>query len=256
MDPPALDSSWDLTGDLEQALADFFADQHYGRAIAAAPQLQMEDYVAFDEDAVLIKKYLEDPQDEKDLDKCLGGPSYTSPYLSEANVQLVDGELYSPARDVCMTLEISADPETKDYCGSSLLGAKEFFKRKEGWGVGPRGPRKKRTSSWKFPWASGTREYAKRKNNEHWTGEEVKSLVKGISKYGVGQWTKVHSKYFSSSVRTAVNLKDKWRNLLTTYTSNKKEKQARYILLPLEEPLIAQIRKLAAKYPYATRRHT
>lgn len=49
--------------------------------------------------------------------------------------------------------------------------------------------------------------FHRRKNNEHWTHEEVEKLVKGVKTYGVGRWTMVKSHYFSSSVRDPTHLK-------------------------------------------------
>jgi hypothetical protein len=46
-----------------------------------------------------------------------------------------------------------------------------------------------------------------RKNNSHWTAKEVKLLVHGVSKFGVGRWSEMKKKYFKTSVRTAVNIK-------------------------------------------------
>uniref|UniRef100_A0A453SKD6 Myb-like domain-containing protein n=1 Tax=Aegilops tauschii subsp. strangulata TaxID=200361 RepID=A0A453SKD6_AEGTS len=74
---------------------------------------------------------------------------------------------------------------------------------KENWRRGPRGPRKRRI----FPSGSGGINFHRRKNNEHWTHEEVKKLVKGVETYGVGRWTVMKSHYFSSSVRDPTHLK-------------------------------------------------
>ncbi|XP_044448735.1 uncharacterized protein [Triticum aestivum] len=93
------------------------------------------------------------------------------------------------------------------------------FLPKDNWTKRPRGPRKKR----KFPsnpqcvgqlhvGSKGTKSRG-RKNNERWTPDEVTILLKGIRRYGEGKWTKVKKWYFRKSVRTAVHLKDKWRNL-------------------------------------------
>ncbi|KAG2548785.1 hypothetical protein PVAP13_9KG215600 [Panicum virgatum] len=68
----------------------------------------------------------------------------------------------------------------------------------------------------------------------------------GVSKFGVGRWTELKKKYFKTSIRTSVHLKDKWRNLLRAYQENVQK----YTLLDLEPPLVQQIRKLAAKHPY------
>jgi hypothetical protein len=51
------------------------------------------------------------------------------------------------------------------------------------------------------------RKYITRKNNSRWTGKEVKLLVQGVSKFGVGRWSEMKKKYFKTSVRTSVNLK-------------------------------------------------
>ncbi|KAF7110279.1 hypothetical protein CFC21_110415 [Triticum aestivum] len=116
---------------------------------------------------------------------------------------------------------------------------------KENWRRGPRGPRKRRI----FPSGSGGINFHRRKNNEHWTHEEVKKLVKGVETYGVGRWTVMKSHYFSSSVRDPTHLKDKWRNLLracgVTCTSKRKEKAQKTKFLPLDTKLIQQVQGLA-----------
>ncbi|KAI4971130.1 hypothetical protein ZWY2020_002044 [Hordeum vulgare] len=115
---------------------------------------------------------------------------------------------------------------------------------KENWRRGPRGPRKRRM----LPSGSGGMSFHYRKNNEHWTHEEVEKLVKGVKTYGVGRWTMVKSHYFSSSVREPTHLKDKWRNLLracgVTCTFKRKEKAQKTMLLPLDTNLIQQIHGL------------
>ncbi|TVU30548.1 hypothetical protein EJB05_22178 [Eragrostis curvula] len=78
-----------------------------------------------------------------------------------------------------------------------------------------------RRTSWKVisnisgfqkPFACGHRKYT-RKNNPHWTADEVEMLVDGLLRYGVGSWTKIKNAYFDTSIRTPVHLKDKWKNL-------------------------------------------
>ncbi|OEL28535.1 hypothetical protein BAE44_0010446 [Dichanthelium oligosanthes] len=61
---------------------------------------------------------------------------------------------------------------------------------------------------------TGGRKCRSRKNNDHWTEDEMVELVDGVSKKGIGKWSKVKGDYFSTSIRTAVHLKDKWRNLV------------------------------------------
>uniref|UniRef100_A0ACD5W2T0 Uncharacterized protein n=1 Tax=Avena sativa TaxID=4498 RepID=A0ACD5W2T0_AVESA len=114
-------------------------------------------------------------------------------------------------------------------------------------GSGPRQPRQKR-HWWPMPdhfrdfcSSSKSKKPEHRKNNDEWEPEEVKLLVDGISNLGVGQWTKLKSKWFSPQkkkknkcfsasdqgrpVRTAVHLKDKWRNLVKAYVSKPTSKK-------------------------------
>ncbi|KAL9228516.1 hypothetical protein vseg_004090 [Gypsophila vaccaria] len=55
----------------------------------------------------------------------------------------------------------------------------------------------------------------RRKHHRAWTLTEVTKLVDGVSKFGPGRWSEIKRLSFSSyTYRTAVDLKDKWRNLL------------------------------------------
>jgi hypothetical protein len=56
------------------------------------------------------------------------------------------------------------------------------------------------------PSASGGRKHG-RKNNDHWTQDEVRLLVHGVSEYGVGKWKDLKTKYFFASIRTPAHLK-------------------------------------------------
>uniref|UniRef100_A0ACD5YU36 Uncharacterized protein n=1 Tax=Avena sativa TaxID=4498 RepID=A0ACD5YU36_AVESA len=97
-----------------------------------------------------------------------------------------------------------------------------------------------------------------RRNNKHWTLKEVTRLVDGVEEYGVGRWSNLKKKKFSTSARparptrTAENLKDKWRNLLKAYNGNA---QGRF-MVPLDKMLIKRIQKLAAVHPYPKSRRT
>jgi len=58
------------------------------------------------------------------------------------------------------------------------------------------------------------------KKRERFTKEEAEDLIKGVELYGLGQWAQIKASYFNdkgsqSSTRTGVDLKDKWRNLVT-----------------------------------------
>ncbi|EEF32959.1 conserved hypothetical protein [Ricinus communis] len=95
-----------------------------------------------------------------------------------------------------------------------------------------------------------------RRRHRRWTPSEVMKLVDGVSKYGVGKWTHIKKLLFSSSsYRTSVNLKDKWRNLLKASRNDMQKKrkiehretQASY---QLPESVWNQIRELAVIYSY------
>uniref|UniRef100_A0A0D3HE53 Myb-like domain-containing protein n=1 Tax=Oryza barthii TaxID=65489 RepID=A0A0D3HE53_9ORYZ len=79
-----------------------------------------------------------------------------------------------------------------------------------------------------------------RKNNEHWTLKEITELVKGVSKHGVGSWTKLKRDFFSTSIRTAVHLKVKVQKTM---------------MLSLDMELVEQIKHLASKHPYPRRKN-
>uniref|UniRef100_A0A0E0EYD2 Myb-like domain-containing protein n=1 Tax=Oryza meridionalis TaxID=40149 RepID=A0A0E0EYD2_9ORYZ len=78
---------------------------------------------------------------------------------------------------------------------------------------------------------SGRRHHL-RKNNEHWTLKEINELVKGVSKHGVGSWTKLKRDFFSTSIRTVVQLKVKVQKTM---------------MLSLDMELVEQIKHLASK---------
>lgn len=53
------------------------------------------------------------------------------------------------------------------------------------------------------------------KKRERFTKAEAEDLIKGVELYGLGQWAQIKLAYFRSTQRTGVDLKDKWRNLVT-----------------------------------------
>ena len=56
--------------------------------------------------------------------------------------------------------------------------------------------------------------YRSKNNNDHWTEDEMIELVIGVSKRGIGRWSRVKDDYFSTSVHTAVHLKVQLHRLL------------------------------------------
>ncbi|XP_062082151.1 uncharacterized protein LOC133788614 isoform X2 [Humulus lupulus] len=97
----------------------------------------------------------------------------------------------------------------------------------------------------------------RRKRHISWTTEEVVKLVEGVSQCGVGRWTEIKRLLFSSSShRTSVDLKDKWRNLLRASCTQlqikekveQSRKQASTNYVP--ESILCRVRELAVVYPY------
>jgi hypothetical protein len=53
------------------------------------------------------------------------------------------------------------------------------------------------------------------KKRERFSKAEALDLIKGVELYGLGQWAQIKQSYFASTTRSGVDLKDKWRNLMT-----------------------------------------
>ncbi|KAF3454969.1 hypothetical protein FNV43_RR05417 [Rhamnella rubrinervis] len=111
-----------------------------------------------------------------------------------------------------------------------------------------------------------TRSYTKgssrRKRHISWTPSEVVKLVEGVSQCGVGRWTEIKRLLFSSSShRTSVDLKDKWRNLLRASCTQLQIKEKVGLKMFVEqgrkqasnnipESVLWRVRELAVMYPY------
>ncbi|KAJ1254817.1 hypothetical protein BS78_01G222300 [Paspalum vaginatum] len=197
---------------------------------AAATAVKMDE----DEEAMYLSLLWTGPRNEKHLDACLEG-------LSDHQTHQVENEFHSPnvkAPEEAAGSQIIID-DIKD-CDPSMLDGNFRNKR--------RGPQRK-SRSVREPSIGGGKKYISRKNNDHWTQDEVRNLVNGVSLYGVGYWRYVKEEYFSTSIRTTVHLKDKWKNLLEAC----KKKNGR-MLVPLEPSLVEQILEIDDKDPYPKKR--
>ncbi|XP_047174866.1 uncharacterized protein LOC124842431 isoform X1 [Vigna umbellata] len=99
----------------------------------------------------------------------------------------------------------------------------------------------------------------RRKHQKMWTLPEVLKLVEGISEYGVGRWTDIKKFLFSSSsYRTPIDLRDKWRNLLRASSVQKNKKEVEQndelALRPLPFNVVHRVRELAKIHPYPRQR--
>lgn len=100
--------------------------------------------------------------------------------------------------------------------------------------------------------ADGTNGTNGRRSKHHnpWALEEAEALVEGVARCGGGKWADIKKLGFPAiEHRTAVDLKDKWRNLLriamlptpqTKVTDKKRE---------IPQALLSRVRELAAQQP-------
>ncbi|KAM4096173.1 hypothetical protein ACJW30_08G085200 [Castanea mollissima] len=99
-----------------------------------------------------------------------------------------------------------------------------------------------------------------RKHHISWTSSEVMKLIEGVSRCGVGRWAEIKRLMFSSSSRrTPVDLKDKWRNLLrASYAQlqcKRKVKQGqKQVSNQVPESVLWRVRELSTTYPYQRER--
>ncbi|PQM36208.1 uncharacterized protein Pyn_02102 [Prunus yedoensis var. nudiflora] len=99
------------------------------------------------------------------------------------------------------------------------------------------------------------------KHYTSWTSSEVMKLIEGVSQCGVGRWSEMKRSLFSScSHRTAVDIKDKWRNLLkASCTQLQKERKIKRDISKqasdhVPESVLQRVRELAVIYPYPRRK--
>ncbi|VAH03895.1 unnamed protein product [Triticum turgidum subsp. durum] len=153
-----------------------------------------------------------------------------------------------PCQRRSMRLALAATPLEEGACATFIVDLLDYMP-KSGW----RHRSRLRSARKRGIWSLNTEQTfllpnhlgkcGHRKNNDHWTYEEMKKLVDALYISGVGNWTKLKHENFSTSVRTAMNLKDKWRNLKKAYTGNAKKR----ILPTLDKDCVEKIQKLASK---------
>ncbi|XP_059659435.1 uncharacterized protein LOC132306172 isoform X2 [Cornus florida] len=100
----------------------------------------------------------------------------------------------------------------------------------------------------------------RRKHHIFWTLSEVSKLVEGVSRYGVGRWIEIKRQQFPLSAnRTAVDLKDKWRNLLRASLSRSQSKSEvqssrMHASQSIPESILRRVRELSVIHPYPRER--
>eukprot|EP00898_Chlorokybus_atmophyticus_P009060 jgi/Chlat1/9155/Chrsp97S08402 len=91
----------------------------------------------------------------------------------------------------------------------------------------------------------------RRKHHRPWSLMEVKLLVEGVGKCGNGKWADIKKLSFASAgYRTAVDLKDKWRNLLRAsrvQSESKGNRPQRSAGMQIPEPLLDRVRQLSSR---------
>ncbi|KAK4761943.1 hypothetical protein SAY87_029827 [Trapa incisa] len=102
----------------------------------------------------------------------------------------------------------------------------------------------------------------RKKNQRMWTVQEVIKLVDGICQLGVGHWSDIKRLSFASSTyRTPIDLRNKWRNLLRASRAQKLEKgeaehKEKSAVRPLPRSLLWRVRELEAVHPYPRKTKT
>ncbi|CAN7021213.1 unnamed protein product [Brassica rapa subsp. trilocularis] len=97
-----------------------------------------------------------------------------------------------------------------------------------------------------------TQSAMRRKHHRAWSLSEVKNLVEGVSKYGVGKWSVIKKLSYSSFPhRSPVDLKDKWRNLLKACFAraplNKMGSLRKYGSMAIPSQVLSQVKELSQK---------
>ncbi|CAL4933854.1 unnamed protein product [Urochloa decumbens] len=91
-----------------------------------------------------------------------------------------------------------------------------------------------------YPYTSEGGTFRSRKDNDHWTEDEMVELIDGVSKKGVGKWNRVKDDHFSMSIHTSIHLKDKWRNLVRACMAKNTSKKNRKAKNTSEKKVNAQ----------------
>jgi hypothetical protein len=47
----------------------------------------------------------------------------------------------------------------------------------------------------------------------NWTKEESDRVIEGVHQFGIGKWSDIKKKNFPESMRTPVDIKDRYRNM-------------------------------------------
>ncbi|KAI3983288.1 hypothetical protein MKX01_013355 [Papaver californicum] len=99
------------------------------------------------------------------------------------------------------------------------------------------------------------KDLSRRKNHRLWTLSEVTKLIEGVSQHGVGRWAKMKRLLFPSSAhRTAVDLKDKWCNVLRAsgakLKNTRKDYRGQKESAPIPQSALKRVRELAIIHPY------
>jgi hypothetical protein len=114
--------------------------------------------------------------------------------------------------------------------------------------IGGAGPAGEQLVAAPVPTANGG---TRRKHHHPWSLHEVMTLVEGVAHCGGGKWVDIKKLAFSSiGYRTAVDLKDKWRNLLRASRAQlyppKQGERKKHFTAAIPDTLLAQVRELAA----------
>eukprot|EP00245_Coleochaete_scutata_P007185 TRINITY_DN22302_c0_g1_i1.p1 TRINITY_DN22302_c0_g1~~TRINITY_DN22302_c0_g1_i1.p1 ORF type:complete len:283 (-),score=84.40 TRINITY_DN22302_c0_g1_i1:724-1572(-) len=138
-----------------------------------------------------------DPEREDDVDELQPGSELLAPAIEEDTVTTEEMDI---PQVVTVTWKIASpyggeEEETRHYF-NDIVVPDDYY-------IPPPRPKKK------------TRVVNRRMHQRPWAIKEVKALLDGVQKCGEGHWSAIKKLSFAKSdYRTAVDLKDKWRNLV------------------------------------------
>ncbi|KAK3125317.1 hypothetical protein QOZ80_7BG0603230 [Eleusine coracana subsp. coracana] len=209
------------------------------------------------------------------LESVIGAGSQVDYYLAHNDAIMAPTFFYADLAELLNDLQqkIDAKATKPTHLRNEIMGCTKRSSLEDNvcmlrvWGGRRRRNCRTRRTSWRLYLLGFQKHFAcergkhTRKNNPHWTEHEVCMLLDGLSEYGVGRWTKIKKAYFGTSIRTAVHLKDKWKNLMEASDSKvrskkkvKAHKSTEQILRRLEDPIISIADAHAAQERRASRR--
>merc|ERR1712070_759730 len=97
--------------------------------------------------------------------------------------------------------------------------------------------------------SNGTTTHRRKKHHNPWTAEETRALIEGVGICGGGKWADIKKVGIKAiERRSAVDLKDKWRNLLRVAFLPQQTLRQIERKREVSSEMLARVRVLSTKY--------